>query len=80
LSRQNANQPSFWIVAGPNGSGKTSAYSFSDFEESFRSVWIINPDMLSLRIVETEGLELGDANLEAVNRIEAWLETSILAL
>jgi predicted ABC-type ATPase len=41
------------------------------------SIWIINPDELASRIVEQEGLALQPANLEAVQRIEAWLFTSL---
>lgn len=46
-------------------------------DEPVGSVWIINPDLLSKRIEETEGLAQGDANLSAVIRIEAWLTASI---
>jgi hypothetical protein len=35
-----------------------------------RAVWIINPDLLALRIRGAESLSLRDANLEAVRRIE----------
>src|SRR6185369_13026705 len=69
----------FWIVAGPNGSGKSSLYSNTDIEAFDRSVWIINPDLLTARIQRVEGLSAHDANLQAVIRIEAWLETSIRA-
>ena len=72
-----ASKPRLWIIAGPNGCGKSTAYSRSEISELDGSVWIINPDELTLRIHETEGLNLPDANLEAVNRIEAWLESSI---
>lgn len=75
----NAERPVFLIVAGPNGSGKSSAYQDADFEEFGRSVWIINPDLLAARIRDVEGLQLGAANLEAVMRIEIWLEASIRA-
>lgn len=74
-----AEPPVFLIVAGPNGSGKSSAYQDTDIESFGRSVWIINPDLLAARIRDVEGLELTAANLEAVIRIEAWLETSIRA-
>ena len=74
-----ASQPIFWIVAGPNGSGKSSAYYGTDPEYFGQSVWIINPDLLAARIADTETLALGVANLEAVRRIEAWLEASIRA-
>lgn len=74
-----AEPPVFLIVAGPNGSGKSSAYQDADIESFGRSVWIINPDLLAARIRDVEGLELTAANLEAVIRIEAWLETSIRA-
>jgi predicted ABC-type ATPase len=72
-------RPIFWIVAGPNGSGKTSAYQDAEIEAFARAVWIINPDLLTARIQKVEGRELPDANLEAVRRIEAWLEASIRA-
>ena len=42
-------------------------------------MWIINPDLLSQRIAEQEGLALGPANGEALNRIEIWLRSSIRA-
>jgi predicted ABC-type ATPase len=78
-SRANAERPVFWIVAGPNGSGKSSAYQEADIESLARSVWIINPDLLTARIQEVEGLELRAANLAAVQRIETWLDASIRA-
>jgi predicted ABC-type ATPase len=79
LSRPSAEPPVFWIVAGPNGSGKSSTYQAVDIEAFARSVWIINPDLLTIRIQEVEGLALRAANLQAVQRIEAWLEVSIQA-
>lgn len=66
-------------MAGPNGSGKSSTYQTLEFESTARSIWIINPDLLTVRIQQVEGLELRAANLEAVQRIEAWLEVSIRA-
>ena len=60
-----------------DGLGKTSAYEDLKIETSARSIWIINPDLLSARIAQTERLPLAKANLAAVRRIEAWLETSI---
>ncbi len=85
-SRKNS-APAFWLIAGPNGSGKSSIYgsnsdaiygdlNITDFSRSF---WIINPDLLTARIRSAEGKRLREANLEAVRRIEAWLETSINA-
>src|SRR5262249_1209078 len=74
-----ADRPIFWIVAGPNGSGKSSIYQDTDIEAFARSVWIINPDLLTARLKEVEGLELGRANLEAVQRIEGWLDASVRA-
>src|SRR5215510_14441803 len=71
--------PTFWIVAGPNGSGKSSFYQTLEYETSARPIWIINPDLLTVRLQQVEGLELRAANLEAVKRIEAWLEVSIRA-
>jgi predicted ABC-type ATPase len=67
------------MVAGPNGSGKSSLYGDVDIEAFSQSIWIINPDLLTQRIQQVEGLSLGDANVEAVVRIEAWLDAPIRA-
>ena len=72
-----ADQPVFLIVAGPNGSGKSSVYRDADLEWERRSVWIVNPDLLAVRIRDVESVPLGDANLKAVIRIESWLDASI---
>jgi predicted ABC-type ATPase len=72
-------RPTFWVVAGPNGSGKTSLYSDVDIEAFDQSVWIINPDLLTARIQRGEHLTLSEANLQAVVRIEVSLEASINA-
>jgi predicted ABC-type ATPase len=77
VSPSRADRPAFLIVAGPNGSGKSSAYQDTDIEAEGRSVWIVNPDLLTARIQATEGLPLRAANLEAVIRIEAWVEASL---
>ena len=77
MFRLKAERPVFLIVAGPNGSGKSTVYRDADLEWDGRSVWIVNPDLLAARICDVEGLALSDANLEAVVRIEAWLEASI---
>lgn len=70
-------RPILWIVAGPNGSGKSSLYNRTDIEGWGGSVWIINPDLLTAKIVESEELELDVANLAAVQRIQTWLDASI---
>jgi predicted ABC-type ATPase len=67
------------MIAGPNGSGKSSLYSNTDIEAFDQSVWIINPDLLTDRIAQVENLPQLEANLEAVVRIETWLEASIRA-
>lgn len=72
-----ADRPAFWIVAGPNGCGKSTFYNRTDIEGWGGSIWIINPDLLTQTLVEREHLPLADANLAAVQRIERWLETSI---
>lgn len=71
--------PRFVIIGGPNGSGKSSAYQFANVKSDERSIWIINPDLLAARLRDIEKLALDDANLEAVIRIERWLESSIRA-
>jgi len=70
-------QPQFWIFAGPNGSGKSTFYSGADPEVGSRPFWIVNPDLLTLSIQKREGLSLDDANLAAVQRLEAWLQATI---
>lgn len=74
---QNVEPPALLIIAGPNGSGKSTAYRDTDIEAGGRSLWIVNPDLLTERIQLTEGLPLTDANRAAVDRIEAWIEASI---
>ena len=71
--------PRLWFVCGPNGSGKSTLYDQGNIEGFGHSVWIINPDLLSQRIAEQEGLALGPANGEALNRIEGWLRASVRA-
>ena len=70
-------RPIFWIVAGPNGSGKSTLYNLTSLEDWGGSVWIINPDLLTAKIVESEGLPPQAANLTAVQRVEHWLDASI---
>lgn len=72
-----AERPVFLIIAGPNGSGKSSSYRDTEIEESGRTIWIVNPDILTVRISEREGLPLDQANRAAVERIEAWLDASM---
>lgn len=79
MSSSEIKRPEFWIVAGPNGSGKSTLYESTDFETEGGSIWIINPDLLSARIAQIERLDATYANIEAVRRIESWLEASIRA-
>jgi predicted ABC-type ATPase len=77
--------PSLWLIAGPNGSGKSSLYGSdqnaiygdTNIADAAHSFWIINPDLLTLRIRSVEQRSTEEANLEAVRRIEAWLKASI---
>jgi predicted ABC-type ATPase len=78
-SNPRSKAPILWIVAGPNGSGKSSLYGDVGTEAFDRSVWVINPDLLTERIRLVEGLSIRAANIEAVIRVEAWLEASINA-
>jgi predicted ABC-type ATPase len=79
LAAARNNRPRFLIIAGPNGSGKSTAYEQSVVELGGRAFRIINPDLLSQRLESLEGLAPDQANRDAVERIESWLETSILA-
>jgi predicted ABC-type ATPase len=74
-----SEKPVLWIIAGPNGSGKSSLYSAPDVEAFYQSIWIIDPDLLTERIRQIEKLTLHEANIQAVIRIEAWLQASINA-
>ncbi|RZI98188.1 MAG: hypothetical protein EON90_14395 [Brevundimonas sp.] len=76
-SQPSSDGPALWIIAGPNGSGKSSAYGLAAVNEPAGSIWIINPDLLTARIADQEKLDGAVANLEAVQRIEAWLYASI---
>ena len=77
----------FWIIAGPNGYGKSplygsnrdAVYGNTVISDSTRPFWIINPDLLASRIRSAERLSSRTANVEAVERIEAWLKASIHA-
>lgn len=77
MATASERRPRFWIVAGPNGSGKSTAYGRGDVAGLDGSVWIINPDLLTVRLRDAERLSLADANLAAVQRIERWLDTSL---
>lgn len=77
MSGKGEAAPRLWIVAGPNGCGKSTAYGRSEVAEFDGSVWIINPDLLTKRLQIEEGLNRDQANLAAVIRIEAWLNASI---
>lgn len=76
-SSTTAERPVFVIVAGPNGSGKSSAYQDTETQFADRTIWIVNPDLLTARLQAAENLALRDANLAAVQRIEAWLDASM---
>jgi predicted ABC-type ATPase len=76
LKRASDDPPRLWIVAGPNGCGKSTVYGQSDVLD-LESVWIVNPDLLTARLRQQERLEPDDANLAAVRRIESWLNASI---
>jgi predicted ABC-type ATPase len=69
--------PALVIVAGPNGSGKSSAYGNAKLDWEDRTIWINNPDLLTLRLQTSENLDQVTANLAAVTRIEKWLYASI---
>ena len=70
-------KPRLWIVAGPNGSGKSTLYGLTDIQDFGRSVWIINPDILTAHIATQERIALRKANAETLNRIQKWLRISI---
>jgi predicted ABC-type ATPase len=77
VPQRSVDRPALWIVAGPNGSGKSTLYDKTEIQGFWGTVWIINPDALTARIREREGLDLLAANGEALDRIEKWLTTSV---
>lgn len=77
MTLRTGSRPRLWIVAGPNGCGKSTLYGNSEISQLDGSVWIINPDILTATLQEREGLQGGEANLQAVKRIEQWLRKSI---
>ena len=75
-----ADRPTLWIIAGANGSGKSTAYGQATIDAPTGAIWFINPDALAKTIAEHDALPLTpDVNLEAVRRIEAWLYASVNA-
>jgi predicted ABC-type ATPase len=85
MASRSSNIPSLWLIAGPNGSGNNSLYGSeqnaiygdTNIADAAHSFWIINPDLLTLRISSVEKKSIEEANLEAVRRIEAWLLASV---
>jgi predicted ABC-type ATPase len=69
------DRPKFWVVAGPNGSGKSTIYSGSNIRDFGRSIWIINPDLLTARIQAVEKLSLRKVLKPSV--ASTWLEASV---
>ena len=61
------------------GSKREAVYGNTIIADASRPFWIINPDLLASRIRLAERLSLSAANLEAVKRIEGWLDASIKA-
>jgi predicted ABC-type ATPase len=58
MASRSSNIPSLWLIGGPNGSGKSSLYGSeqnaiygdTNIADTAHSFWIINPDLLTLRI------------------------------
>jgi predicted ABC-type ATPase len=73
---ESADAPILLIIAGPNGSGKSTAYEETLPEFQGRTVWIVNPDRLTVRLTSIESLVADEGNLAAVVRIEEWLYAS----
>jgi predicted ABC-type ATPase len=73
------DRPRFWIIGGPNGSGKSTLYGETKPQDFSSSIWIINPDLLTRRIQEVEGLEYMVANVSALDRIMEWIHASLKA-
>lgn len=72
-----ADRPLLVIIGGPNGSGKSQSYNDTRSEFEGRGFWIVNPDLLTAELIRSEGIDQADANLAAVQRLEAWLYASL---
>jgi predicted ABC-type ATPase len=73
-------RPVFWIVAGPNGSGKTTVVSRVDIRRLIGPVTLINPDALATDVRrQTPTLTVAEANLLAVQRAELEVDALIEA-
>lgn len=71
--------PVFWLVAGPNGSGKTTIVSRPDIRDVMGPVATINPDAIAKTLRETRGLGLDEANLAAVREADSQVDAHIEA-
>jgi predicted ABC-type ATPase len=68
----------FWLIAGANGSGKTSVASKADFRAALSITEIINPDSITRDILSRHpDRKIDEANLEAVQLVEKSLDTAI---
>jgi predicted ABC-type ATPase len=69
--------PRLMVFAGPNGAGKSTFYRNAETQEGGYRFWIVNPDLLTTEIAEREGQDWLAANGVALDRIMAWLRSSI---
>ena len=69
-------KPEFWIIAGVNGSGKTTTVKNSKAGRLIGDVTYLNPDEITIDITKSKpGINLTEANLEATRRVEKLVES-----
>lgn len=80
------DKPIFWIIGGPNGSGKTTASRSPVVRRALRDIPILNPDDVTLREIKRRGHagfastppdELRDVFIDAANAVEAKIAQSL---
>lgn len=71
--------PEFWLIAGANGSGKTTVASMPEFRMLLAVEKILNPDALTKEILRRQPkLDIDDANRQAADETEARVASAIL--
>lgn len=82
------NGPELWLIGGPNGAGKTTLCSAEEFQSRLDGVQFLNPDQLTLRLLQQRGVAsfaaappqaLRAANIDAAEAVFRQLEDAVTA-
>jgi predicted ABC-type ATPase len=70
--------PQFWLIAGANGSGKTTIAKSPQFRALLSNIPIFNPDVMTQEILATSpSLGLTEANIRAAQETERRVDAAI---